>query len=651
MNFNQFSKEIIQHFNKNMKGLPLMVLNVNTEKLWETYLDNANQEIYVSKRKDDCNCCRHFIEKFGGLVAIAKDDKLISLWDFKSKTDYEKARREMQNLCNQSELHSILQVDSQVAGTKSNFSEFKNTTFNHLHIPDLKCKLNQNSNDFLQRVETLKRGLEEITIDSLELTLDLALDDNLYRADPTLIDGFLSVKKGYDKTKDKKTFLFKTVYEQKNLSFFRNSLIGTLLLDLSNGENWEQAIGKYENKASGENYKRKKPLVSNKQKERCLKKLKELDLLDSLDRRFANLSDINVKDVIFANRDLGKEIKGIESLLSSNDDSLKKGSAINYQDFIDLIKTSNNVELFVDDKLTKQFIGLTTSDSNKSPFKWSNGLSWSYRGGMADSSIKKEVSKQGGNVNGKIRFSLMWNTEENQNLSDLDAWAEIKTKDSKGKISFRNKSIAINNERGRLDIDIICPKGIAVENIYWQDIPTGDYEITFKVNEFSKGDIRGGFKAEIHLDGKSHFYEQEHCNYGSSNTVEVGKIISKNGNIKIVDTMKKSVENGRVWNIELNNYIPVSCIMKSPNHLLAPHNEHLFLMLDNCYPPLEEKLNSFFTEFLIQDLQEHSRVMEMISQRTKLQGDCKSLCGIGFQKQRNFNFNVKIDNRPYTVSM
>ena len=54
-------------------------------------------------------------------------------------------------------------------------------------------------------------------------------------------------------------------------------------------------------------------------------------------------------------------------------------------------------------------------DSANTMFKWNNGLSWAYTGNITDSDIRQNVKNAGGNVAGALRFSIMWNEDQNDN--------------------------------------------------------------------------------------------------------------------------------------------------------------------------------------------------------------------------------------------
>jgi len=95
----------------------------------------------------------------------------------------------------------------------------------------------------------------------------------------------------------------------KNISRIKNTSIGTLLVDLSNGIDLDTAVRSFESKVAPLNYKRPVALVTQAMIDSARAKIEALNLTSALDRRHARLSDISVNDIIFVNRESQKSLK------------------------------------------------------------------------------------------------------------------------------------------------------------------------------------------------------------------------------------------------------------------------------------------------------------------------------------------------------
>jgi len=127
-----------------------------------------------------------------------------------------------------------------------------------------------------------------------------------------------------------------------------------------------------------------------------------------------------------------------------------------------------------------------------------------YMGISNDDTISKAVRRAGGNVNGILRASIMWNSEE-RNDNDYD----IICRQPNGKILYFG-NLKDSMSGGTLDVDIIHPKRYkaAVENMVWDNknlFIEGIY--SFYVCNFSERNGKGGFKAEIAFNDEVYSFE------------------------------------------------------------------------------------------------------------------------------------------------
>ena len=78
----------------------------------------------------------------------------------------------------------------------------------------------------------------------------------------------------------------------------KNAVIGTLLTDISEGYDLDDAVKSYESKVAPTNYKRPTALITQKIIDSAMKTIEELGISESLKRRYAIISDLSVNNVI-----------------------------------------------------------------------------------------------------------------------------------------------------------------------------------------------------------------------------------------------------------------------------------------------------------------------------------------------------------------
>ena len=98
--------------------------------------------------------------------------------------------------------------------------------------------------------------------------------------------------------------------------------------------------------------------------EEAKNKIEELGYKDSLPRRFANISDISVNNVLFLDRDSAKEIsedifEEMEKDIAVDPKKFGRCEEISIKDFIDnVLPTANSVDLLVENIHKGNFVSL-----------------------------------------------------------------------------------------------------------------------------------------------------------------------------------------------------------------------------------------------------------------------------------------------------
>lgn len=656
----------------------LFEVELNKDVLWETYLNTIpakDNKIYRTRREFDCSCCRHFIKGIGNVVAI-KDNKMVSIWDFKTSDDtWNTVLEAMSKFVKKHKVTDVYVSKFNSVGTKYNMDKTEDGNpikWEHFYL-DIPSKFVYNNRyDTIDSVRgekranrnVFKRSLDELTMDSVVTVLELINQNSLYRGEEYkyAVEEFRKTKKEYEALKTAKAKELyawsKSVTLNPTVAKIRNTAIGTLLIDISEGMELDVAVGKYEAVVAPTNYKRSKPIFTQRMLEDAQKTITELGYLDSLERRYANADDITVNNILFSNRDTAKRISGGNSLFDalsketkSNPKKFDRVEEITIDKFINnVLPTVTDIEAYVENKHTPNFVSLIApvNKDSKTMFKWNNNFSWAYKGNVTDSIVKQNVKNAGGKVDGVLRFSIQWNDIDGYDENDLDAHC---IEPNKNEIYYGNKRDRLTT--GMLDIDIVNPTHnvSAVENITWTDINKmvdGTYQ--FYVHCFTNRGGRSGFRAEIEFNGEIYSFNYT-TPLRNKQRVHVANVTLKNGQFTIETKLPSNTSSREIWGVNTNQFVPVSVICYSPNYWDEQNgigNKHYFFMLKGCVN--DELPNAWYNEFLNNELYpNHRKVLEALSSKAHVLETSDQLSGIGFSSTLRNELVVKVKGNTERV--
>lgn len=660
--FSKFELAVQRQFEKMSEDSVLLYeTDVDKDQLWNVYLESfpeGTNPMFRQRREYDCSCCRHFIKNIGNVVSV-KNNVVSSIWDIETDDPaYQTVTNKLSEFVKSKKIVNVYHAIYNKVGTACNYEnndgEIRRWDHFYLNIPakfidTRKLSDGDYKNQFRTTRDVFKRSLDELTQESVETVLELIGQNSLYRGEEWQgpLNKFLEYKKEYEDLrteKEKETYSWEKIAEAGQVvGKIRNHSIGTLLIDISEGEDLDSAVRKYEAIVAPANYKRPKAIFTKKMVEEAQKKIIELGFENSLGRRHATLDDITVNNILFSNKDSAGRIVGASDVFAEmkaeasktpkNFDHVEEISAA---DFVEkVLPTAQNVELWMDGRHKRNMVSLIAPKDKdaKTMFKWNNGFSWAYTGNVTDS-MKERVKEAGGKVDGVLRFSIQWNDGDDWNKNDFDAHC----------ITPAGREIFYAQLRdpvtyGNLDVDIRNPRnGIpAVENITWPSLSRmRDGKYKFFVENYWHNGGRSGFKAEIEFDGTIYSYEYNK-ELKHKEQIQVAEVTLKNGRFTIENKLPAGSSSQDVWNVKTNQFVPVSVIMYSPNYWDGQNgigNKHYFFMLKDCVNP--ENPNGFYNEFLCNELLEYKRVLEALGSKLHVEDSEDQLSGVGFSStQRN----------------
>jgi hypothetical protein len=664
-NFHPFSKAITDRFNYLSKNpSELYVTATCKDELYDYYLnsfpDNTNP-MYRSRREYDCSTCKQFIRNIGNVVSIV-DGALVSVWDVEGlyhrptgglEYPYDVVAKAMSAYVRSMPISSIFRVKEGAYGAPDSkeLVDSNVRTWHHFYGKILPQYQHHSPGQVVgesdSAMQVMRRGLTELSLSAVDTVLELISSNSIYRGEEHLpaLTGFKALKEEYDASDNKELFLWTNIRHMG--ARLRNTVIGTLVQDLSEGMELEKAVRSFEGKVAPANYKRPKSLITPSMIKDAVKTINDLGIEPALSRRHARISDVSVNDVLFVDNEVRGQMRdgggSITSLLMSqaktSTTDLKGATPIGIQEFMsEVVPSASNIQVLFENTHVGNLVSMTAPIYPEALgiFKWGNNFAWSYKDNVTDS-IKQRVKTAGGNVTAPFRVSLGW-----FNYDDLDIHVD----------EPNNDHIFYGNKRGRggglLDVDQnISPNGSrsAVENVCWVQPIDGTYEV--RVHNFTKREsIDVGFTLEVESMGDISIYHYPLPVRGEveSLTIKVvgGRVVGIKPGTGVVagDNSKKE------WGLKTQTLVRVDSIVLSPNHWgnEAVGNKHWFFIMKDCLNP--EPTRGIYGEYLRDDLyQKHRKVFEVLGDQTKVLPSYEQLSGLGFSSTKQDKVRVLVQGR------
>jgi hypothetical protein len=663
LDFSRIKDAVARQFDR-LSQHGMFRVEVEKDDLWSTYLGSfpeGSNPVLRKRTEHDCGCCRQFIRAVGDVVAII-DGKVESLWDVEvGDLDYQAVANAMSDLVQSRVIASPFLHGEHTAGTDKNFEQKEGEpvrTWRHFFV-NIPYGRNQGQNYYCAKKDiptvlgearalhdVLRRSLNELTVDAVDTVLELIAQNSLYRGQEHqhAVEVFRALKMQYDKlTDDRDAFVWSKIDTvPAAVAKIRNTSIGTLLVDLSEGLELEEAVRKFEAVVAPQNYKRPTALVTKAMVEAAKKKVEELGLTSALDRRYARLEDISVNDIIFADRGARKVMRDVFDAVATKQSTpkdLAKVEVVPIEKFVtEIVPNVDTVEVLFENRHAGNLVSLVAPADPRARhlFKWDNGFSWSYSGDVADS-IKERVKKAGGNVTGDLCCRLAW-----YNYDDLD----FHMKEAGGtEIYYVQKQSSATG--GRLDVDMNAGSGHTrepVENIFYASrskMREGAYLLF--VHQFCRRESDNiGFEVEVDWLGDVTTYAYAKALRQGENVAVARFRYTHAGGVEIIESLPSSSASRKLWGLDTQGFQRVNLLLRSPNYWSGQGvgNKHYFFMLDGCAN--DGQARGFYNEFLRTDLDKHRKVLEIVGSKMKTEQSENQLSGLGFSETKRNEVTVRV---------
>jgi hypothetical protein len=657
----------------------LFVADISGDELWELYQNSfpeGTNPVFRTRREHDCGSCKGFVRAVGNLVVI-EDNAIRSIWNVKvADAAFQQVFDSMSSAVEGAGIKDRFYTKIAKFGVESNYEKIDDNnvrTWNHFFAVLPKAFVDTSSRsvpeltgEYREQRNVFKRSITELSGSAVEEVLDLISQNSLYKGEEwkPVLEKFLALQKECLELPESQREVFfwdRPLSVGAAVSKIRNHSIGTLLIDLSKGVDINAAVKMYEKVVAPANYKRPKPVFSERQREEAKKKVIELGYGDSLSRRFATLDDLTINNVLFRSRPIITEVDilgGLKATQNRNPGSFDRVEEVSIEKFVsDVLPRTVKVEVFVENSHRANLVSLISPSvvGSKSILKWGNGFSWAYNGNITDSDITQRVQSAGGRTDGAFRFSHSWNYPDTRNASLMDLHVFLPGHSG---VSDAARKSGIHDEYGNdervgwnrrqhartggvQDVDYVhpAPEGyIPVENITFPDIhrmPPGVYGCAIHNWRF-RAPTLGGFKAEIAFGGQVYSFVRKEP-MKNKEWVSVATVRLQNGRFEMVEAMPGSTTPVVEWGLSMGQFHNVSVCMFSPNYWDGQEgigNKHYFFMVDGCIN--KTRPNGFYNEFLDNELMKQKSVFEALGGVMQVEDSDNQLSGLGFSStQRN----------------
>lgn len=668
MNFVNFRDAVWKQFLAMQDEQILFRTNVNKYKMSEVYLENfpeGSNNFFRTTTQHDCSTCKHFIRSVGNVVAI-KDNKLVSIWDVKvDDPAYQKVADALSAFVKAAPVFGKFLSWENKIGNQENFEnvpgkdsikwEHFYAYIDHSRFMAASYEIGEKVGAFNSGRDVFNRALNEIKIEAIDSVLDLINEDLLYRGleHKALVLAFKKELELFNQVPEEEKTLYvwrRTGDLHDSVLRFRNSVIGTLVVDMGDETiTPDAAVASFESKVAPTNYKRSKSLVTKDMLVAAQKEIAELGLESTLSRRYAKLDDLEVKDVLFVDRDVEKKLNTnvFDDLIESAIDkkttapkNLDKIANVTIDEFMrDILPNTKSLEILVENRLIPNFMSLiapTVKENSDRLFKWDNGFSWAYNGDIADSDIKRRVKEAGGNVDADLRISLGW-----FNTDDLDLHIFEYTKSGEDHIYYSNhrrngvfRDTSLSGGLLDVDMNVNAESTTPVENVYYKnlsDMKEGKYAAVVH-NYTHRNNTDVGFEVEMELQGKITKFEYKDMVKNKNQVTVIVFTYSKENGIQIVEeeSLRSQPVSKTEWGLQTQVFSKVNMVMLSPNYWGENHigNKHYMFLIDKCKNPGDSR--GFFNEFLRSDLDKHRKAFEVVGGKIRAEYSDEQVSGLGF---------------------
>lgn len=276
---------------------PLFQTDANPDYLWDAYLLNLRED---RRQHYNCHCCRHFIQRFGGLVTIDDSGRQRSaLWAFMPPDFFLRAVESLHSLVKSAKVTGVFLSADTVLGTPRTKEWTHLAAKNHKPFIGKLLTAGQAAAEKLEDYKMLCHGLADYSRDAVEQAVRVLKADAVDRSEKALgiAEWFLKLHTAIkDNTKAKRNLTWlAAATAPPGFCHVRSTMISTLLDDINSGLPFDDIARRWKDKMHPLQYQRPTAAPKEGAIRQAEEMVAKLGLERSLLRRYATLDDVLAK--------------------------------------------------------------------------------------------------------------------------------------------------------------------------------------------------------------------------------------------------------------------------------------------------------------------------------------------------------------------
>ncbi len=292
----------VSRMSKRVEKITAPLFTTDAADLFGLYLSNLPT---TDRQHYTCNTCRHFFERFGGLVTIGDDGKLESvMWQpGDAPSFYAGAAAALKQAVENAKVTGIYLSKDGTYGTPVTGGPVRWTHYAVKVDPKriYKARAKDTGEAMAEKREEFKmlsRGLSEFTVEHIETAVTLLRAAGLANAIAVLgrAEWLLELKRLVNKKKSHQANHIWTAVATAPVGFahVRSSMLGTLLDDIKNGTDLEVLKRSFAAKMAPTAYQRPQAAPSIGTIKQAEEMVRKLGIETALERRFARFDEVEL---------------------------------------------------------------------------------------------------------------------------------------------------------------------------------------------------------------------------------------------------------------------------------------------------------------------------------------------------------------------